>query len=319
MVTSASPLQSEVRETRGAIDELTLGDRLLAESWRAQLAAARTALVRLADGHGDARTLRSVRALPATAAREQALAAQFESRLVTLTDEQRREVSAQLEGGFAALRASSAEAAAYLASAAQDLLAELRAELSLLAAAARTGRRPATGSGSPTISWRRCEPTGTGSSSSCSSSGRSRTPRSAHRRAGCSRPARPNTAPTRCCPLIGRGRRAPLRRGVGGSNAVDRPLPGPARRSDRRGDRDTAVADRQRGAMPRAGRSSGLRARPGPVRAAHASRSCPSGSTGCCSMTAERQRALQRFESVLFRKPERSARVCRRSRTISRT
>ena len=139
MVTSASPLQSEVRETRGAIDELTLGDRLLAESWRAQLAAARTALVRLADGHGDARTLRSVRALLATAAREQALAAQFESRLVTLTDEQRDEVSAQLEGGFAALRASSAEAAAYLASAAQDLLAELRAELSLLAAAARTG------------------------------------------------------------------------------------------------------------------------------------------------------------------------------------
>ena len=139
MVTSASPLQSEVRETRGAIDELTLGDRLLAESWRAQLAAARTALVRLADGHGDARTLRSVRALLATAAREQALAAQFESRLVTLTDEQRREVSAQLEGSFAALRASSAEAAAYLASAAQDLLAELRAELSLLAAAARTG------------------------------------------------------------------------------------------------------------------------------------------------------------------------------------
>ena len=139
MVTSASPLQSEVRETRGAIDELTLSDRLLAESWRDQLAAARTALVRLADGHGDARTLRSVRALLATAAREQALAAQFESRLVTLTDEQRREVSAQLEGSFTALRASSAEAAAYLGSAAQDLLAELRAELSLHAAAARTG------------------------------------------------------------------------------------------------------------------------------------------------------------------------------------
>jgi hypothetical protein len=152
-VTSASPLHSEVRETRGAFDELTLGDRPLAGSWRDQLAAARIALVILADGHRDARTPRSVRALVATAAREQPLAAQFESRLVTLTDEQRREVSAQLEGSFAALRASSAEAAAHLASATEDLLAKLRAELSAHAAAARNG--PAIrGNSSPMRSWR---------------------------------------------------------------------------------------------------------------------------------------------------------------------
>jgi hypothetical protein len=138
VVTSASPLQSVVW-TRGAIDELILGDQLLAESWRDQLAAARTALTRLAAGDGDSRTLRSARALVATAAHEQALAAQFESRLVKLSDEHLREVSARLEDSFAAVRAGRAEAAAHLAGATEDLLAELRAELSAHAAAARIG------------------------------------------------------------------------------------------------------------------------------------------------------------------------------------
>jgi hypothetical protein len=139
VVTSVSPLRRAVRETRGALDELTLGDQLLTESWRRQLAAARTRVVQLADNQEDGRTLRSVRALVATAAHEQALAAQFESRLVRLSDQQLREVSAELEVSFAELRGARAEAAAHLECATEDLLAEFRAELAAHRAAVLTG------------------------------------------------------------------------------------------------------------------------------------------------------------------------------------
>jgi len=139
VVTSASPSQSVVLETRRAIDELTQGDQLLATSWRDQLAGSRTMLARIADREGDARSLRAVRTLVATAAREQALATRFESRLLGLSDQQLREASAELENSFAALRGGSAEAAAHLASATEDLLAEARADLSAHPATARTG------------------------------------------------------------------------------------------------------------------------------------------------------------------------------------
>jgi hypothetical protein len=139
MVTSASPLQRAVYETREALDELTLGDWRLAESWRRQLEAARTWIAQVADGQWDARTLGAVRALASTAAREEALAARFESRLGTLSEQQLREASEQLEHSFAAVRGASAESAAHLAGATEDLLAELRAELAAHRAALLSG------------------------------------------------------------------------------------------------------------------------------------------------------------------------------------
>ena len=139
MVSSASPLQDLVRETRRALDELILGDQLVAESWRRRLAAARRTVVQLSGGQGDRRTVRSVRAVVAAAAREEALAAQFESRLVRLSSERLREVSAQLERSFASLEGASAESSVRLAGAAEDLLAELRAELAAHRAAVVAG------------------------------------------------------------------------------------------------------------------------------------------------------------------------------------
>jgi len=139
VVTSPSPLQRATHETRQALDEIRRHDQLMADSWRRQLEAASSTLAQIAGEHANSRTLRSVRALASTGASESALAAQFEARLVKLSDRQLREVSAGLEHDFATVRSASADAAAQLTSATEDLLAELRAELAVAGGAAIAG------------------------------------------------------------------------------------------------------------------------------------------------------------------------------------
>jgi hypothetical protein len=130
-----------VSETRAGLDELAQHQQLLAESWRCRLATARSTLAQLADVREDDRAVRAVRALVATAAREEALAALFESRLVMLSDQQLCETSARLEERFASLRGASAQAAAHLAGATEDLLAELTAEFAARRVGAGRGIR----------------------------------------------------------------------------------------------------------------------------------------------------------------------------------
>jgi len=131
-----------------ALDEISRQDQLLAEPWRRQLQAASATVeqiggalgdswaVRSSRAQSDSWTLRSIRALASTAASESALAAQFEARLLSLSDEQLQAAHAQLEGSFASLRQRRIDAAAHLERASEELLAELGA------AAPAGGRRP---------------------------------------------------------------------------------------------------------------------------------------------------------------------------------
>jgi hypothetical protein len=136
VVTSASPLQTAVRETGESLEELSQHE-LLSESWRRRLQGASRRVGELADGPPDPGALRAVRALAATAASESALAARFEGRLLTMSNEQLEAANAQLEHGFAALRGTRAEADAHLESAVGELLGESPGEMpSGLAAAA---------------------------------------------------------------------------------------------------------------------------------------------------------------------------------------
>jgi hypothetical protein len=136
VVTSASPLQTAARETGESLEELSQHE-LLAESWRRRLAEASRRIEQLADGPADPWALRAVRALAATAASESALAARFEGRLLTMSDEQLEAANAQLEHSFAALRGTRAETDAHLESAIGELLGESPGEMpSGLAAAA---------------------------------------------------------------------------------------------------------------------------------------------------------------------------------------
>ena len=141
VVTSASPLQTAACESLDALDEISRHDQLLAEPWRRQLQAASAAVEQIAGALGDSCalrscraqsdswTLRSIRALASTAASESALAAQFEVRLLKLSDEQLQAARAELEPSFASLRGRRIEAAAELERAIEELLAELRAAL----------------------------------------------------------------------------------------------------------------------------------------------------------------------------------------------
>jgi hypothetical protein len=140
VVTSASPLQTAARESLDALDELTRYDQLLAESWRRQLQAAKATAEQIAGGQGDpwalrsgraqsdSWTLRSIRAVASTAASESALAAQFEARLLRLSDEQLQAARSDLEVSLASLRGRRVEAAGQLERATEELLAELRTD-----------------------------------------------------------------------------------------------------------------------------------------------------------------------------------------------
>jgi len=140
VLTSASSMQSAVRETRAALEEIRRHDHLLVESWRCQLRAAAGTATRLADSEEDPRALRLVRALAATAAIESALAARFEARLLRLSGEQLAQISRELEQSFASLRGGHAHAFAHLQSVTEDLLAELRAEFVVAGAGAIAAR-----------------------------------------------------------------------------------------------------------------------------------------------------------------------------------
>jgi hypothetical protein len=140
VVTSASPLQTAACESLDALDEISRHDQLLAEPWRRQLQAASATVEQIAGALGDSWalrsgraqsdswTLRSIRALASTAASESALAAQFEARLLKLSDEQLQAARAEVEAGFASLRDRRVEAAAELERATEELLAELRTD-----------------------------------------------------------------------------------------------------------------------------------------------------------------------------------------------
>jgi hypothetical protein len=91
-------------------------------------AAVRT-VEQLSDARGASSTLRSIRTLAATAARESALAARFEAKLLAVSHERLRLLEAELEAWFAALRGRRAEAAVHLESGTDDLLDALRAHL----------------------------------------------------------------------------------------------------------------------------------------------------------------------------------------------
>ena len=123
VVTSASPLQTAVRETGEGLEEVSQHE-LLAESWRRRLEDARRRIEQLADGPADLWAVRAVRALAATAASESALAARFEVRLLMPSDGRLGAVTAQLEHSFAGLRRGRAEADAHLESAISELLGE---------------------------------------------------------------------------------------------------------------------------------------------------------------------------------------------------
>jgi hypothetical protein len=128
VVTSASPLPT-ARETRDAVEEICCHAQLLAEPWRCQLQAAGRTVEELSDALGDSSALRSIRTLAAAAAREAALAARFDAKLLALSHERLRLLSAELEASFATLRGRRAEAAVHLESATDDLLDALRARL----------------------------------------------------------------------------------------------------------------------------------------------------------------------------------------------
>jgi hypothetical protein len=148
LVTSASHLQTTACESLDALDEISRHDQLLAEPWRRQLQAASATVEQIGGALGDSWalrssraqsdswTLRSIRALASTAASESALAAQFEARLLSLSDEQLQAAHAQLEGSFASLQQRRIDAAAHLERASVELLAELEA------APPAGGRRP---------------------------------------------------------------------------------------------------------------------------------------------------------------------------------
>lgn len=123
MVISPSPLQTAVRETGETLEELSQSE-LLAESWHRRLDEASRNLEQLADGPADPWALRIVRALAATAASESALAARFEVRLLTLSDERLKAATGQLEDGFSALRGACTEAAVHLESTFSELVGE---------------------------------------------------------------------------------------------------------------------------------------------------------------------------------------------------
>ena len=140
MVTSASPVQTAARESLEALDEVTRHDQLLAASWRRHLQATRATVEQIAGAQSDSWilrsgraqsdswTLRSIRAFASTAASESALAAQFEARLLKLSDEQLQAAGAEFEASFASLRGRRADAAAQLDRDTEELLAQLRAE-----------------------------------------------------------------------------------------------------------------------------------------------------------------------------------------------
>jgi hypothetical protein len=139
VVTSASPLQTAACESLDALGEISRHNELLAEPWRRQLQEAEVTVQQIAGAQGhswalrsgraqsDSWTLRSIRALASTAASESALAAQFETRLLQLSDEQLRVAGAELESNFVSLRQRRIEAAKHLEHAVDELLAGLRA------------------------------------------------------------------------------------------------------------------------------------------------------------------------------------------------
>jgi hypothetical protein len=128
VVTSASPAPT-ARETLDALKEICCHAQLLTEPWRCQLQAAVRTVEQLSDAPGDSTALRSIRTLAAAAAREAALAARFEAKLLALSHERLRPLEAELEASFATLRGRRAEAAVHLDSATDDLLDALRTHL----------------------------------------------------------------------------------------------------------------------------------------------------------------------------------------------
>jgi len=140
VVASASPLQTAACESLDVLEEIRRYDQLLAPPWQRQLQAARATVQQIAGSQSDswtlrsgraqsdAWTLRSIRALASTAASESALAAQFEARLLNLSDAQLTAAGAELEARFAAFRGRCAQATAQLDRETKRMVAELRQE-----------------------------------------------------------------------------------------------------------------------------------------------------------------------------------------------